>query len=90
MLLTVTKVWPRMTLDVGSLALASTQVLYRYIILRIAIFHADVRWTGEEALANDPKLLSLKDKYLKIREGKGRLRNIAFNANATGGGEIKK
>ena len=76
-----------MTLDVGSLALASTQVLYRYIILRIAIFHADVRWTGEEALANDPKLLSLKDNYLKIRES--RLRNIAFNANAIKGGEIK-
>ena len=45
---------------------------------------------GDEDLSNDPKLLSLKDKYLKIREGKGRLRNIAFNANATKGGEIKK
>ena len=50
--------------------------------------HTDVRWTGEEELVNDPKLLSLKDDYLKMREG--RLRNIAFNANATGGGEIKK
>ena len=50
--------------------------------------HADVRWTGEEELINDPKLLSLKDDYLKMREG--RLRNIAFNGNATGGGEIKK
>ena len=45
---------------------------------------------GDEDLSNDPKLLSLKDKYLKIREDEGRLRNIAFNANATGGGEIKK
>ena len=53
-----------------------------------AMFHADVRRTGEEDLVNDPKLLSLKDDYLKIREG--RLRNVAFNANATGGGEIKK
>ena len=51
-------------------------------------FPADVRWTGEEDLVNDPKLLSLKDDYLKIREGS--LRNIAFNANATGGGVIKK
>ena len=49
--------------------------------------HADVRWAGEEDLVNDPKLLSLRDNYLKIREGS--LRNIAFNANATGGGEIK-
>ena len=51
------------------------------------MFHADVRWTGEEDFVNDPKLWSLKDDYLKIREG--RLRNVAFNANATGGGEIK-
>ena len=50
------------------------------------MLRADVRWTGEEDLVNDPKLLSLKDNYLKIREG--RLRNIAFNANAAGGGEI--
>ena len=42
---------------------------------------------GEEDLVNDPKLLSLKDNYLNIRES--RLRNIAFNANAAGGGEIK-
>ena len=54
----------------------------------VAIFRADVRWTGDEDLANDPKLLSLKDNYLKIKEGK--LRNIAFNSNATKGGEIKK
>ena len=53
----------------------------------LAGFPADVRWTGEEDLVNDPKLLSLKDDYLKIREGS--LRNIAFNANAAGGGEIK-
>ena len=51
------------------------------------MLRADVRWTGEEDLVNDPKLLSLKDDYMKIREGS--LRNIAFNANATGGGELK-
>ena len=49
--------------------------------------YADVRWAGEEDLVNDPKLLSLRDNYLKTRQGS--LRNIAFNANATGGGEIK-
>ena len=83
--LTVTKFWRKMTLGVGSLALASTQVLHYF--LGLSIFLADVRWTGEEDLVNDPKLLSLKDDYLKMRGG--RLRNIAFNANATGGGEIK-
>ena len=77
-----------MTLGVGSLALASTQVLYQYYYgLVFCGFHPDVRWTGEEDLVNDPKLSSLKDNYLKMREGS--LRNIAFNANAAGGGEIK-
>ena len=44
----------------------------------------DVRWVGEEDLIADAKLLSLKRDYLKIREN--RLKNIAFNANATDGG----
>ena len=54
----------------------------------LSIFHTDVRWTGEEDLVNDLKLLSLTYDYLKMREG--RLRNIAFNANATGGGVRSK
>ena len=45
---------------------------------------SDVRWAGEEDLMADAKLLSLKRDYLKIRED--RLKNIAFNANATDGG----
>ena len=45
---------------------------------------SDVRWAGEEDLVADAKLLSLKRDYLKIRED--RLKNIAFNANATDGG----
>ena len=49
---------------------------------------ADVRWTGDADITNDPKLESLTENYLKIR--KGRLRNIAFNANVTGGDEIKQ
>ena len=60
---------------------------YCTIFIGLGIFHADVRWTGEEDLVNDPKLLSLTNDYLKMREGG--LRNIAFDANATGGGEIK-
>ena len=47
---------------------------------------ADVRWIGEADLTNDPKLESLTKNYLKVREG--RLRNIAFNANETSGGEV--
>ena len=45
---------------------------------------SDVRLAGEEDLVADAKLLSLKRDYLKIREN--RLKNIAFNANATDGG----
>ena len=50
--------------------------------------HADVRSAGEEDLVDDPELSSLKEDYLKIREE--RLKNIAFNANATYGGTIKE
>ena len=53
----------------------------------MARLNADVRWTGDADLANDPKLESLTEKYLKVREG--RFRNIAFDANATDGGEFK-
>ena len=49
--------------------------------------HTDITWTGEADLINDPKLESLTENYLKIR--KERIRNIAFNANATSGGEVK-
>ena len=52
----------------------------------MARLNADVRWTGDADLANDPKLESLTEKYLKVREG--RFRNIAFDANATSGGEV--
>ena len=45
---------------------------------------SDVRWAGEEDLVADAKLMSLKRDYLKIRED--RLKNIAYNANATDGG----
>ena len=47
-------------------------------------YTSDVRWADEEDLVADAKLLSLKRDYLKIRED--RLKNIAFNANATDGG----
>ena len=53
-----------------------------------AIPPTDVRWTGDADITNDPKLESLTENYLKIREG--RLRNIAFSANVTGGDEIKQ
>ena len=53
-----------------------------------AIPSTDVRWTGDADITNDPKLESLTENYLKIREG--RLRNIAFSANVTGGDEIKQ
>ena len=52
--------------------------------MRFAGFYADVRYTGEADLANDPKLESLVEVYLKNKENK--LRNIAFDANATNGG----
>ena len=43
---------------------------------------------GEEDLVADAKLMSLKRDYLKIRED--RLKNIAFDANATNGGMVIK
>ena len=46
-----------------------------------------MRWTGEEDIEDDPLLKMLQETYLKNREG--RLRNIAFDANATEGGENK-
>ena len=46
-----------------------------------------MRWTGEEDIEDDPRLKMLQETYLKNREG--RLRNIAFDANATEGGENK-
>ena len=51
-------------------------------------YTSDVRWAGEEDLIADAKLLSLKRDYLKIREN--RLKNIAFNAKAIGGGSDQK
>ena len=85
--LNVTKVWLRKTSAVGSLALAFMQVLYYSYPLRFDALHADVRWTGDTDLTNEPKLESLTENYLKNRAR--RLRNIAFNANATHGGEVK-
>ena len=84
---TVTKVSQRKTLDVVSHALASTQVFYHDNNWWFVFFvdcTSDVRWAGEEDLIADAKLLSLKRDYLMIREN--RLKNIAFNANATDGG----
>ena len=46
-----------------------------------------MRWTGEEDIEDDPLLKMLQETYLKNRER--RLRNIAFDANATEGGENK-
>ena len=84
---TVTKVSQRKTLDVVSHALASTQVFchndHWWFVFSVDCT-SDVRWAGEEDLVADAKLLSLKRDYLKIRED--RLKNIAFNANATDGG----
>ena len=84
--LNVTKVWLRKTLAVGILALAFTQVFSPYQF-RFDALCADVRWTGDTDLTNEPKLESLTENYLKNRAR--RLRNIAFNANATHGGEVK-
>ena len=83
---TVTKVSQRKTLDVVSHALASTQVFLRIIgdLYFFVDCTSDVRWAGEEDLVADAKLMSLKRDYLKIRED--RLKNIAYNANATDGG----
>ena len=86
--LTATQVWLRMTLGVERLALAFTQVLYTVIMGWYVLHHADIRWSGEQDLANDPKLASLTENYLKIREGQ--IRNIAFNANSTDGGETNE
>ena len=47
----------------------------------------DMRWTGEADIEDDPRLEKLQESYLKNRE-QG-LRNIAFDANATEGGENK-
>ena len=84
---TVTKVSQRKTLDVVSHALASTQVFCHNDHWWFVFFvdcTSDVRWAGEEDLVADAKLLSLKRDYLNIREN--RLKNIAFNADATDGG----
>ena len=75
-----------MTLVVERLALAFMQVLCTVIMGWYVLHHADIRWSGEQDLANDLKLASLTESYLKIREE--RIRNIAFNANAKDGGEI--
>ena len=67
--------------------MAYTQVFYHNDHYRFVFFvdcTSDSRWAGEEDLIADAKLLSLKRDYLKIRED--RLKNIAFNANATDGG----
>ena len=88
---TVTKVSQRKTLDVASHALASMQVFCHNDHWRFLFFvdcTSDVRWAGEEDLVADAKLLSLKRDYLKIREN--RLKNIAFNAKAIGGGSDQK
>ena len=82
-----TKVWLKMTLVVERLALAFMQVLCTVIMGWYVLHHPDIRWSGEQDLANDPKLASLTENYLNIREE--RIRNIAFNANATDGGEIE-
>ena len=57
------------------------------VVIKCNSVHADVRSAGVEDLVDDPELSSLKEDYLKIREN--RLKNIAFNANATYGGAIK-
>ena len=54
------------------------------VVIKCNSIHADVRSAGVEDLVDDPELSSLKEAYLKIRED--RLKNIAFNANATDGG----
>ena len=74
-----------MTLVVERLALAFMQVLCTVIMGWYVLHHADIRWSGEQDLANDLKLASLTESYLKIREEQ--IRNIA-NANAKDGGEI--
>ena len=46
-----------------------------------------MRWTGEADFEDDPRLEKLQEIYLKNRQQ--RLRNVAFDANATEGGENK-
>ena len=83
--LTATQVWLMMTLGVERLAPAFMQVLDTVIMGWYVFHHADIRWSGEQDLSNNQKLASLTERYLKIREEQ--IRNIAFNANSTDGGE---
>ena len=100
MRLPATQVWPRKTLAVEFLALDFMRVVKQFLcwldqsiynlheyLVHCTCFLQDMMWTGEVDIEDDPRLEKLQQIYLKNREP--RLRNVAFDANATEGGENK-